>query len=507
MKLTFLLILAIAIVHATAWSLPFHTHSPEYNSWDDNKLAQWLRDNRVKHSSGYSRTDLLDQVQKNWNYGAGTIGPFASWSNERLRLFLSNNGIPVKSSKEDNRDWLLSSVKKIWTDGPEPESKVTETKQWIFNMWSESALKKFLDENDIKSSAFATKDSLLEMVQANYDSLVSKLPTWKKSSDSSVYDWLFDAWTDSDLREWLVSHGYAMPKETDSRSTLIDLIRQHSYEATQSARHTSSQFSFQKLYEDMFDVFGSLRDHAFDSWSSTSLKSWLTSKGIDSSRVYTKEELIELASKYQDWLKSDIESSSQSLKESLVNTFGIHRELSSVSTKMFRDLTDTWSESALREFLQARGIVAPDNTPLVRLKELVWSNRNKMVSYWDSFYLRTQNSDNLKSWLKLNKQQSQGNHDSLYCQSTHWLEELRKSDLPKYKEAIEQLQSLYVSSKESMFDTWKDSEIRDYLKSFGEVKMPSNTPRSDLVATAKRNAEAFLHGANMDFLADKFAKA
>lgn len=54
------------------------------------------------------------------------------------------------------------------------------------------------------------RDTLLQKARANYDVVA------KKAGEATAYpgNWLYETWTESDLKEWLDTHGFPAPQPT-----------------------------------------------------------------------------------------------------------------------------------------------------------------------------------------------------------------------------------------------------------------------------------------------------
>lgn len=114
------------------------------------------------------------------------------------------------------------------------------------------------------------RDSLLSKVRANYDTVA------KKASDSIAYpgDWLYETWTESDLKEWLDERGYPVPQPT-TRDQLIASVRRNSRLASLHANDLAASAS-----KSAQAATQTLSDQLIDSWSDTKLKEFLDKNNI-----------------------------------------------------------------------------------------------------------------------------------------------------------------------------------------------------------------------------------
>ncbi|KAK9321435.1 hypothetical protein V1517DRAFT_326347 [Lipomyces orientalis] len=507
MKLIYFFALFYAVLGATAWN-PFHQTTPEYNTWDTKQIAKWLHDNKIKYSSSLSRDDLIGIVKDNWNSVTAPPGPFGKWSDDRLVSYLNKKGIDVSESAKGNRDWLIAKAYKEWEEaGYDTEETYTNVKDWIFDSWSESVLKKFLDAHHFGSSAAATKDALLKKIKDNYDYIARSA----KSKTDETSDWLFDAWSDSDLADWLVNHGYNVPKK-HTRKDLIRLIRKYSYEAAQRATYAKqhAQTVFNNLNENILDAAGQVKDSAFDTWSESDLKLWLDEHGIPVPQPTKKDELLAIARRNKYLLKKDWEALTQRAEESYNAAQGKAGEMKEsvehFSNEAFKQLTSTWSDFRLEEFLRSRGFIVPEKTSTEELQDLVWQNRKTPIAQYDSWAFYSWPLEDLQNWLKEQGNAAAGTRDQLAVKAGEYFNSMKQEGGERYNRALSKLHEWYNSGKDLAFDTWSDSDLKAYLDTYG-VPVYQGTTRNELIAAARRHTKLFRHGANPEGWSETFGKA
>ncbi|KAK9244927.1 hypothetical protein V1506DRAFT_539708 [Lipomyces tetrasporus] len=507
MKLVYLFALFYAVLGVTAWN-PFHQTTPEYNTWDTKQITKWLHDNKIKYSSSLSRDDLIGVVKDNWDSITAPPGPFGKWSDDRLANYLNKKGIEVSESAKGNRDWLIAKAYKTWEEaGYDTEETYTNAKDWIFDSWTESALKKFLDAHHFGSSAAATKDALLKKVKDNYDYIARSA----KSKTDETSDWLFDAWSDSDLADWLVNHGYNVPKK-HTRKDLIRLIKKYSYEAAQRATNAKqhAQTVFNNLNENILDASGQVKDSAFDTWSESDLKLWLDEHGIPVPQPTKKDELLAIARKNKYLLKKDWEALTQRAEDSYnaaKDKAGEMKEsVDQFSNEAFKQLTSTWSDFRLEEFLRSRGFIVPEKTSTQELQDLVWRNRKAPIATYDSWAFYSWPLEDLQNWLKEQGNAAAGTRDQLAVKAGEYFNSMKQEGGERYNLALSTLQEWYNSGKDLAFDTWSDSDLKAYLDTYG-VPVYQGTTRNELIAAARRHTKLFRHGANPEGWYETFGKA
>jgi hypothetical protein len=153
--------------------------------------------------------------------------------------------------------------------------------------WTDSQLKAFADKHDIPVPQPRARDTLLQKVRSNYESVA------KKVGETAAYpgNWLYETWSESDLKEFLDSHGIrksplapctCMPKLTYSaapqhatRDKLIASIRRNSRLAYLKAAEASASASASASA-----AAQTLSDQLLDSWTDSQIKEWADKNGI-----------------------------------------------------------------------------------------------------------------------------------------------------------------------------------------------------------------------------------
>jgi hypothetical protein len=164
---------------------------------------------------------------------------------------------------------------------PNPSNSLTTSS------WTESQLKAFLDYHHIPNPSPRTRDSLLSTVRSNYQSAADK------AGETFAYpgDWLYQSWSDSDLKQWLDERGVPVP-QPGNRDKMIAQIRRNSKIASDRA---NSQYA--SLSASASGAQQSLSDALLDSWSDSQIKEWLDKNGIKVPQGSKKNELVALARK------------------------------------------------------------------------------------------------------------------------------------------------------------------------------------------------------------------
>lgn len=273
-----------------------------YNKWHETELERWLSDHNVPYPKAADRKDLQNLVKENWE--DKIVKPYNSWDVHQLQSFISYKGQEAKKGTEKSKDSLVAQIQNYWHEtADQANDAYSKIESWIFDTWSESQLKSFLDYHGIPNPSPSTRDSLLHTARSNYQSAANK------AGETAAYpgDWLYSQWSDSDLKAWLDERGVPVPQPS-SRDKLIASLRRNSkiasdLAASQYASVSSSAASAQQ----------SLSDQLLQSWSDSQIKEWADKNGIKVPQGSKRNELIALARKHSARLAGgDIQSSAAS---------------------------------------------------------------------------------------------------------------------------------------------------------------------------------------------------
>ena len=139
------------------------------------------------------------------------------------------------------------------------------------------------------------RDTLLQTIRENYQSAANKI------SENANYpgDWLYESWSDSDLKAWFDERGYNVPQPS-TRDSLIANIRRQSRLASLNLQGAYAQASSSAAAAQQ-----SLSDALLDSWSDSQIKEWADKNGIKVPQGSKRNELLALARKHRARLYGD----------------------------------------------------------------------------------------------------------------------------------------------------------------------------------------------------------
>jgi len=118
--------------------------------------------------------------------------------------------------------------------------------------------------------------------QNNHDYLAEQMKKYYYESSDKVYN----PWSDSELKSWLVDHNVIKPEAQIKRDKLVKLMSCVSSLSTHTRTRISSTSS---------DNFSNARDTVWSSWSDSEIRSWLIDNGYLKSGTQAKrDELVQL---------------------------------------------------------------------------------------------------------------------------------------------------------------------------------------------------------------------
>lgn len=497
----FLIYLATEVILASNWF-----SKSVYNKWHETELERWLSDNNIPYPSQADRKELEKLISDNWLDKVSR--PYLDWDTDQLKSYLKEKGIAAKDTTSNSKDSLISQIKSIWYEKEDKsEDAWSSIKEWIFDSWSDSALKSFAVKHGISVPEPQERDSTLQAIRSSYDVIA------KKTGDTISYpgNWLYDTWSESDLKEWLDSHGFPVP-QLSSRDKLIASVRRNSRIASLKAADTKKSAS------NSAENNGSVSETILKSWSDSQLKQFLEKKGVPIPNGSKTTELLALVRKYQASLTGDKVTSSVKGAASQVGasgssafgaaTSGIDNQYGKATDKAqakaqeaFDYAIESWSDTRLKAFLDSRGVPVPQAGKRDELLAAVRLNKQKAVSGWSAWTFDTWSTENLKKFLATSgnkasqkiSNQAGASRDQLLSAAQDAYATASKSSGSAYASVTSYFSQQTDAAKDSVFDTWSESELKNYLDSYG-VPVPQGSSRNSLIAWARNQRNYFQYG-------------
>lgn len=471
-----------------------------YNSWHKTELERWLDDHDIPYPSPADRNDLEKIIEENWNNKVST--PYSGWDVSQLQAYLKDRGYQAQDSTKETKDTLLGKVKENWHESEnEAHSSYQSVKDWIFDSWTDSQLKAFLDKHGIPAPQPRKRDNLLAAARHNYESAA------KKAGETASYpgNWLYHAWSESDLKAWLDERGIPAPQPT-TRDRLIATVRRNarlaSKQSTGGAEGAASSVS-----SAAGQASSGASDTVFDAWSDSTIKAWADKNGIKVPQGSNRNELLALARKNKAYLTGDdISGGAASAFGAATSNVGENAAKATDAVKQtaedaFNAAIGTWSESRLKAYLDARGVPVPQSGKRDEIVAAVRKHQHKAATGYSAWTFDTWTTENLRKWLsgqdssaaKKAGKKTDATRDELVKQAQDSYASASKSGGSAYASVTSSLAQATDYAKDTTFDAWTSSELKAYLDSYG-VPVPQGTKTEELRALARRQSTYFRYG-------------
>jgi len=341
-------------------------------------LQTWLEKNKVDIPKSYynSKEDLQNLVAENWwSYTAWSNdqysnaqksfqnlrdSTFESWDESRLREFLLEQGIVEPKGPREKLVLLAKNHYNAYKNaGYSLSSTVTDTvsgwvatgtdttwkalddsKDYVYSTWSDSQMKDYLVSHGVlKSDAQKTRSQYLKMMQEHY---------------ATVTDPVWQAWSDSYIRGWLTSKGLIESDHEKNRDYLAEQMKKYYFDPSDKVYNAWSdselkswladhdvikpeaQVKREKLIKIMSDNYSGARDTIWGSWSDSEIRTWLIDNG---------------------YLKSDAQAKRDELVKLINDKYKDYNGRSAAYL--------TWPDARLRAYLRTHGI-SEDGLPTTR---------------------------------------------------------------------------------------------------------------------------------------------
>ena len=231
-----------------------------------------------------------------------------SWSDSQIKSFLDKNGVPVPQPTK--RDSLLATARNNYDS---IAKKLGQTAQypgnWLYETWSESDLKEFLDERGVPVPQPSTRDKLIASVRRNSRLASTQMKESSasasasaKAAKESLSDQLLNAWSDSQIKEWADKNGIKVPQGS-KRNELLALARKHRDSLTGDNVASSASSAFGAATTKAGNQFAQATDDAqlkgeeafnaaIGTWSDSRLKAFLDARGVPVPQSGKKDDLL-----------------------------------------------------------------------------------------------------------------------------------------------------------------------------------------------------------------------
>lgn len=341
------------------------------------------------------------------------------------------------------------------------------------------------------------RDTILQKARSSYEAVA------KKAGQTAAYpgDWLYESWSDSDLKSWLDTNGFPAPQPSN-RDKLIASVRRNSRLAylkvqDQAASATASAQT----------AYATLTDMIIDAWSESQLKEFCDKNAIPVPQGTKMNELRALVRKNRADILGDNVASKASkgfgaATSNAQNQYAKATDSASLAAQdAFNSAASLWSETRLKAYLDARGIPVPQGSKKEELVALARKHGHKASSGWTAWTFDDFSYDNLRNYLVKNGDatakkaaaKKDATRDELVAAAQSAYSSASTAGGSTYASATSYLSSATATAKQSAFDSWTETDLKSYLDSYG-VSVPQGSKLEELKALARKQSTYFKYG-------------
>ena len=238
------------------------------------------------------------------------------------------------------------------------------------------------------------RDAILKAVRSNYETVA------KKFSQYSSYpgDWLYETWSESELKQFLDERGVPVPQPT-TRDRLVASVRRNARSASLTVHSAQASAASSASAAQQ-----SLSDLVFDAWSDSDLKKWADESGIKVPQGSTRNELLAIARRHRAQLLGNAASATDKAASAYGaatskagNAYAQAPDQAQLTgADAFDAAVNSWSDSRLKAFLDERGVPAPQSGKRDELLAKVRLHKHKAATGYSAWTFDTWSTENLK---------------------------------------------------------------------------------------------------------------
>jgi len=256
-------------------------------------------------------------------------------------------------------------------------------------------------------------------------------------------------------------------------------------------------------------AYQTLTDTIIDAWSESQLKDFCDKNGINVPQGTKINQLRALVRKNRaEFLGDTVSASAASAYGAATskagNAYGQATDTASQTTQQaFDAAVNSWSETRLKAYLDARGVPVPQASKTDELRALVRKNAHKAASGYTAWTFDDFSVETLKNYLassgnkaaKASSEKAGATRDELVSAANSAYASASTAGGDTYASATNYLAQATAAVKKNAFDAWSESELKSYLDSYG-VNVPQGSTVNELRAYARKQATYFKYGTN-----------
>ncbi|EEB08672.1 LEA domain-containing protein [Schizosaccharomyces japonicus yFS275] len=476
-----------------------------YKRWDVSTMKNWLDTHAVPYKPESSAKDLRHLVGE---YMEAMKPNYEEWSTSELKDYLNMKEASAvyhgkkglhKAEKQVNKavDDTKSAANRVKDYASD---KTKEGKESIFDSWNDSQLKKFLERHGALSKKETSKLDALSpsaLREKAHD-------VYKKASGKfgDAEDWVFESWTDSDLKNWLDEHKVHIGKKEVPRESLVKKVK-HGLTHPGQTLKDSFAAAREEVEEDVHSTkaFVEKEMSGFNHflsrfWSYSRLKKFLDMHGVPTIQLTEKDRLLARIRRLEYKTSKNAEHAGKKVADKMRSATSQAKEKAGdmvenakSGVKHFADETviGKWQDSKLKSFLDARGIPVPQPSTKDELIALVRRNLYKLpLSSWNIDFDKVSSND-LSAWIKKYKSHYTGKlHPSQ--DREHLVQNARNI----YGALVEKGDNIFNEASKAIrhvavgYSKWSDDDLKSALKEYGE-KVHEPFDRDEAIRRLSRN--------------------
>lgn len=265
----------------------------------------------------------------------------------------------------------------------------------------------------------------------------------KKAGETAAYpgDWLYQSWSDSDLKAWLDSHGIPAP-QTGSRDKLVAAVRRNS-------RQAGLKYN---------DVKSKVIDNTLNAWSDSDFKKFFDDNGIPVPQNGKRDEYLALARKHVasitgDTISASITSAYGAATSQAGNAYNSASSGASAATKSGKSAANAAYNSANSAASGASGAASSAASSAAgKVGSVTDAAASKVASVTDAAGSKISSASDAAS--------------------------------SGFTQATDAAAAIPHNIAEFFQDSWSESRLKAYLDSRG-VPVPQNGKKDELLALAR----------------------
>ncbi|KAG6011960.1 hypothetical protein E4U54_007793 [Claviceps lovelessii] len=485
--------LVFSSASASTW---FPGSKAVYNKWHQTELERWLTDHDVSYPKASDRKDLESLVKSHWDDVVAQ--PYSRWSIAELTAYLREKGQDAQTVAEESKDSLLSQVKSNWYETEDAAVQGwANAKDWMLDTWSDSQLKAFCDKQGIPVPQPRQRDSILQKARLGYEKAA------KKAGETAAYpgNWLYQSWSDSDFKSWLDKYGIPVPQPT-TRDKLVAAVRRNSRLGFLKAKEqaasasASAQAAYATLTDGVIDSWSHSQLKEFCDKNNIPVPQGTRENEL---RSLLRKQRASIAG---DNVQAKASSAMGAATSKVKNEYAKATDSASLAAQQaFDRAMSTWSENRLKAYLDARGIPVPQGSNADSLRAIVRKHAYKAASGYQAWTFDDFSYDHLKAYLssvgdgvaKSLAQKKDASREELAMAASSAYSSASSAGGAQFASVTSYLASATESAQKEAFKSWTESELKAYLDSFG-VPVPQGSKLEDLRALARQQSTYFKYG-------------